>query len=98
MKIKLAFIAIAVIAIASAFTSSSRLTYKYQYISTPDGTYFIVDQTDLTGNTSYRCNTPTTPICTKSTNTQVAQVLINGNLEWVIPQTGSTEVKGTFAP
>lgn len=95
MKIRIAFAAIALFAIASAFTTRNRTNLKFQY-SSEDATYYYAvndnPQTQGTGSGQYTCETPTTVDCVINT----VDVFPDADNNFRILKSQATKTAGTF--
>ena len=100
MKIRIVFAAIALFAVASAFTSAKALAHKYQWKSSPNSTYYEVFSSDIVSQqegTDYTCDATST-ICTVSSDAQASLQTVNGQQLLVVPQNNAQIENGAFTP
>ena len=95
MKIKIAFLAIALFAVASAFTTSSRVNHHYKFLSDDSSnSRWEVENVDRTlgfGSGQYTCNN--TGSCVVNT-TDITPTLDNG--KYYISYSSGTLSSGTI--
>jgi hypothetical protein len=100
MKVKLAFLAIALIAVTSAFTTAKVLSHKFKVVSfdQTNNRYQLIDNTDIislqegTGSGQYSCNS-SSDLCTIETNNSAFQ---SGGVWYVTASESEVLIEGTY--